>query len=170
MSEAGSSYTISCSDARSVHSRLTSVARTANTCSYTIDPNNSASTGAATFTITYTSTGGHSIDETITVNVGPNSAITYTAPPTTGAGRLLVGRNRALVVDAGSYASETSGSGYTISCGDATSVDAHPARIGYPHRQQLFVHCYAGEFAEFYAASYERYLHCALHFKRRGYG
>ena len=119
----GSGYTISCSDARSIHSRLTSVARTANTCDYTIDPVNSATSGTATFAVTFTSTGGHSIDRTITVNVGPNSAITFTAPPTTGANRLLVGRNRTLAVDAGSYASETSGSGYTISCGDAVSID-----------------------------------------------
>ena len=117
-------YTISCSDARSIHSRLTSVARTANTCRYTIDPNNFAFPGAATFVVTFTSTGGHSIDRTITVNVGANSAITFTAPPTTGANRLLVGRNRALVVDAASYARETIGSGYTISCGDATSIDS----------------------------------------------
>ena len=117
-------YTISCSDARSVHSRLTSVARTANTCRYTIDPNNFAFPGAATFVVTFTSTGGHSIDRTITVNVGANSVITFTAPPTTGANRLLVGRNRALVVNAGSYARETIGSGYTISCGDATGIDS----------------------------------------------
>ena len=123
VTEAGSSYTISCSDARSIHSRLTSVARTANTCTYTIDPVNSATSGTATFVVTFTSTGGHSIDRTITVNVGPNSAITFTAPPTTGANRLLVGRNRTLAVDAGSYASETSGSGYTITCGDAVSID-----------------------------------------------
>ena len=116
-------YTISCSDARSIHSRLTSVARTANTCRYTIDPNNFAFPGAATFVVTFTSTGGHSIDRTITVNVGANSAITFTAPPTTGANRLLVGRNRALVVNAGSYARETIGSGYTITCGDATGID-----------------------------------------------
>ena len=120
----GSGYTISCSDARSIHSRLTSVARTANTCSYTITPNTSASTGAATFVVTFTSTGGHSVDATITVNVGPDSVITYTAPPTSGAGRLVTGRNRALVVDASAYASETSGSGYTITCGDATNIDS----------------------------------------------
>ena len=119
----GSGYTISCSDARSIHSRLTSVARTASTCTYTIDPVNSATSGTATFVVTFTSTGGHSIDRTITVNVGPNSAITFTAPPTSGANRLLVGRNRTLAVDAGSYASETSGSGYTITCGDAVSID-----------------------------------------------
>ena len=123
VSEAGSSYTISCSDARSIHSRLTSVARTANTCSYTIDPSNSASTGTATFTITFTSTGGHSIVRVISLRVGPNSVITLSTPPTSGANRLLTGRNRALVVDAGSYASETSGSGWTITCGDATSID-----------------------------------------------
>ena len=124
VSEAGSSYTITCSDARSLTGgRLASVTRTANTCSYTITPNTSASSGQATFTVTFTSTGGHSVVRVITVNVGPNSAITLNLPPTTGAGRLLTGRNRALVVDAGSYASE-SGSGYTITCGDATSIDS----------------------------------------------
>ena len=124
VTEASNTYTISCSDARNIHSRLSSVGRTANTCTYNIDPLNSASTGAATFVVTFTSTGGHSIDRTITVNVGPNSAIAFNAPPTTGAGRLLVGRNQTLVVDAASYASETSGSGYTITCGDATSIDS----------------------------------------------
>ena len=124
VSEASNTYTISCSDARSIHSRLTSVARTANTCRYTIDPNNFAFPGAATFVVTFTSTGGHSIDRTITVNVGANSVITFTPPPTSGANRLLVGRNRALVVDVSAYARETSGSGYTISCGDATGIDS----------------------------------------------
>ena len=76
----GSGYTISCSDARSIHSRLSSVSRTANTCDYTIDPVNSATSGTATFVVTFTSTGGHSIVRTITVNVGANSAITFTAP------------------------------------------------------------------------------------------
>ena len=125
VTEASSSYTISCSDARNLTGgRLASVTRTANTCSYTITPNTSASSGQATFTVTFTSTGGHSVVRVITVNVGPNSAITLNLPPTTGAGRLLTGRNRALVVDAGSYASETAGSGYTITCGDATSIDS----------------------------------------------
>ncbi len=124
VSEAGSSYTISCSDARSLTGgRLASVTRTANTCSYTITPNTAASSGQATFTVTFTSTGGHSVVRVITVNVGPNSAITLNLPPTSGANRLLTGRNRALVVDAGSYATE-SGSGYTITCGDATSIDS----------------------------------------------
>ena len=124
VTEAGSSYTITCSDARNLTGgRLASVSRTANTCSYTITPNTSASTGNASFTITYTSTGGHSLAAMISLRVGPNSAITLNLPPTTGAGSLLTGRNRPLVVDAGSYASETSGSGYTITCGDATSID-----------------------------------------------
>ena len=125
VSEAGSSYTISCSDARNLTGgRLASVTRTANTCDYTITPNTSASTGNASFTITYTSTGGHSIVRVISLRVGPNSAITLNLPPTTGAGSLLTGRNQALTVDAGSYASETSGSGYAITCGDATSIDS----------------------------------------------
>ena len=120
-----SNYAISCSDARglTLPNRIASVTRTAGTCRFTINPNTFAFPGTASFTITYTSTGGDSVDGTITVNVGPNSAIIFTAPPTTGANRLLTGRNQALVVDASAYASETSGSDYTITCGDATSID-----------------------------------------------
>ena len=110
-------YTISCSDARSfTGGRLTSVTRTANTCTYTIDPNNFAFTGAATFTVTFTSTGGHRLDRVITVNVGPDSNIGFTAP--TG---LTVGRNRSLAIDALSYVNENPA--YTVTCGDATAVD-----------------------------------------------
>ena len=120
----GSSYTITCSDASNITGgRLTSVTRTANTCSYTIDPINSASAGNASFTITYTSTGGHTITRAIAVYIGPNSSITYNAPPTSGANQLLVGRNQTLEVDASAYVSEASSSGYTISCGDATGID-----------------------------------------------
>ena len=122
VTEASNTYTITCSNARNLTGgRLTSVTRTANTCSYTIDPINSATSGNASFTITYTSTGGHTITRTITVYIGPDSTITYTAPPTSGANQLLTGRNRALVVNAGSYATDGS---YAITCGDATSIDS----------------------------------------------
>ena len=77
---AGSGYVISCSDASSLHSRLTSVTRTANSCSYTITPDTTATSGDATFSVTFTSDGGHSSSETITVEVGPDSTITYTPP------------------------------------------------------------------------------------------
>ena len=114
------SYTITCGDATHIHSRLASVTRTPNTCSYTITPISTltlSQQGAATFTITYTSEGGHTRTVTITVNIGPDSAITYNAP--TG---LKAGRNRTLTIDASAYAAESHG-GYTITCGDATNID-----------------------------------------------
>ena len=85
----------------------------------TLTPSNQ---GDVTFTVTFTSSGGtdsaSSIVGTFTVNIGPDSTITYSAP--TG---LKVGRNRTLVIDVLDYASEVSSSGYSISCGDATGVD-----------------------------------------------
>ena len=114
------SYTITCGDATHIHSRLASVTRTPNTCSYTITPISTltlSQQGAATFTITYTSEGGHTRTVTITVNIGPDSTITYNAP--TG---LKAGRNRTLTIDASAYAAESHG-GYTITCGDATNID-----------------------------------------------
>ena len=116
-----SAYTVSCGDASGVDStRLTSVSRTADTCTFTVDPIDTLASslqGDTTFSVPLTSTGGHSLDATFTVNVGPDSAISYTAP--TG---LLVGRNRTLVIDASGYVEETAGSGYTITCSDASSV------------------------------------------------
>ena len=115
---AGSGYAISCSDASNLHSRLSSVTLTANSCSYTITPASAATSGNATFEITFTSDGGHSLSETITVEVGPDSTITYSAPDD-----LSVAAGRSFVFDASGYVSETAGSGYVISCGDATVVE-----------------------------------------------
>ena len=120
----GSGYTITCGDATGVDTvRLTSVTRTANTCSYTITPNTSATAGAATFTIPFTSDGGHSITRTITVNVGLDSALTFTDP-----GTFTLGRNRTLVIDA---LAATSGenAAYTVTCADATGVDANKMTV-----------------------------------------
>ena len=129
VTEADSNNTISCADATAIHSRLTSVARTANSCSYTIDPNNFASVGTATFAITFTSDGGHSRTETISVEVGPDSNIRFTAPPTSGPNRLRIGRNLTLAIDALDYVNENAA--YTVTCGDATGVDA--ARLTVTH-------------------------------------
>ena len=109
---------ISCSDAASVHSRLSSVARAANSCSYTITPTSSATAGNATFTVTFTSDGGHSVDGVITVEIGPDSTITYSAPS-----GLEIGRNLTLEIDVTDHATEANPSSYAISCGDATGVD-----------------------------------------------
>ena len=114
-----SAYTVSCGDATGVdNTKLTGVTR--SSCTFTVDPIDtlaSGSQGDTTFTVPLTSTGGHTLDATFTVNVGPDSTISYTAP--TG---LKDGRNRTLVIDASGYVSETAGSSYTVSCSDAASV------------------------------------------------
>ena len=109
-------------DATAIHSRLTRVARTANSCSYTIDPNNFASVGTATFNIAFTSDGGHTRTETISVEIGPDSNIRFTAPPTFGSNRLRIGKNLTLAIDALDYVNENAA--YTVTCGDAAGVDS----------------------------------------------
>ena len=118
--EADTSYTISCGDATAIDTtELSTVTR--NGCNFTITPKNVQ--GAASFTVPYTSTGGDTHNGVIPITVGPDSTITFTAPPTTGAGSLRVPLNRTLTVDASDYVSETSGSSYTITCGNATAID-----------------------------------------------
>ena len=73
--------------------------------------------GTTTFSVPLTSTGGHSLDATFTVNIGPDSTITYSAPDD-----LSVAAGRSFVFDASGYVS--AGSGYSVSCGEATGVDS----------------------------------------------
>ena len=117
VTETDASYTITCGDATAIDTtELMSVTR--NGCNFTITPKNVQ--GEASFTIPYTSSGGDTESGVIPITVGPDSTITFTAPPTTGAGRLLVAVNRTRTVDASDYASDGS---YTITCGDATAID-----------------------------------------------
>ena len=110
-------YAISCGDATSIDTvELQSVTRTANTCTFTITPKNVA--GSASFTVPYTSEGGHSVNGAIPVTVGTDSTITYSSP-----GTLTVGRNRTLTIDASGYVEEIASSGHTITCSDAAGVD-----------------------------------------------
>ena len=104
-------YTVSCGDAKSVHAKLSSVTRTANTCNYRITAKAAATAGDATFTIPYTSTSGATLDATVTVKV---SNIAYTAPT-----NLTMAAGETLAVSAASYASDGT---FTISCADATSI------------------------------------------------
>ena len=106
---------------------LASVVRdtSGNGCSYTITP--TATQGTATFTIPYTSTGGDTSSENISITVGPASTIVYSSP-----GTLRVGRNQTLEIDASSYVSDNSA--YTITCADATGVVATRMAV-YPHCQ-----------------------------------
>ena len=127
-------YAITCGDPTGIDStKLTSVTRSpaGNGCGYTITPISTltqSQQGAASFTVPYTSAGGHTLSQVFSVQVGPASTITYTPPPTTGAGSLQVASNRQITIDASSYASEA-GSGYAISCGDAASIHARIDRI-----------------------------------------
>ena len=125
-------YAITCGDATSVDStKLTSVTRSSTGCGYTITPISTltqSQQGSAGFTIAFTSAGGHTLSQTISIQVGPTSAITYSPPPTSGAGRLQVAANRQLTIDASSYVSEAS-SGYAISCGDAADIPTGISRI-----------------------------------------
>ena len=127
-------YAITCLDATSVDStKLTSVSRSSagNGCGYTISPITTltqSQQGDATFTVPYRSAGGHVLNQEFTITVGPASTITYTPPPTTGAGSLQVATNRQLTIDASSYVSEAS-SDYAISCGDAADIPTGISRI-----------------------------------------
>ena len=104
-------YTISCGDAKSVHTKLSSVTRTANTCNYRITAKAAATAGDATFTIPYTSTSGATLDAQVTVKI---SNIAYTAPTT-----LSMAAGQTLAIPAGNYASDGT---FTITCANATSI------------------------------------------------
>ena len=100
------------------NTKLTGVTHTGSSCTFTVDPVDalaSGSQGDTTFTIPLTSTGGDSTSASFTVNIGPDSTISYSAPS-----GLLVGRNRTLEINVLSHASDGS---YSVSCGDATGVD-----------------------------------------------
>ena len=116
------SYTISCGDATGVDATKMTVTRAANSCSFTIDPVDTltpANQGDTTFSVPFTSTGGATATGTFTVNIGPDSSLSFTAPSTQ-----TVGRNRTLVIDALAAISGENAA-YTVSCADATGVDAN---------------------------------------------
>ena len=110
------SYTISCGDATNVSTELTSVTRTADSCSFTITAGSSAGTGS--FTIPYTSTGGDTHNGTVNITIAAATAtsnIIFTAPPTIA---VRSGVNHPL--DLSSYATDAT---FTISCtGDASNI------------------------------------------------
>ena len=114
-----SGHIIACAPATEVDS--TKLAVTRDGCTFTIDPVDTLGTGAqgdTTFKIPYT-TGGARTTGDFTVNIGPDSTITYAAPV-----GLERGSNyRTYTIDASSYATEVNPSNYTISCGDATGID-----------------------------------------------
>ena len=143
-----SAYTITCADATGVDADKMTVTRSTRTtnydpsnpahddgCTFTVDPVDTlpatappgdptaATQGATTFSVVFTSDGGHSITRTISVNIGPDSSLTFTAPST-----FTLGRNRTLEINA---LAATSGenAAYTVSCADATGVDANKMTV-----------------------------------------
>ena len=114
-------YTVTCGDATGVDAARLTVTHTGSSCDFTIDPVDTLAQslqGNTSFTIPYTSNGGATATGRITVNIGPDSAITFTPP--TG---LKIGRNRTLAIDALAAISGENAA-YTVSCADATGVDA----------------------------------------------
>ena len=117
----GTGFTVTCADATGVdNTKLTSVSHTGDSCTFTVDPVDTltpAQQGSTTFSVAFTSSGGDTETGAFTVNIGPDSEITFTAPspkPSVAAGG-------SATLNVGSYASDGS---YTISCGDATSIDS----------------------------------------------
>ena len=114
---------VTCGDATGVdNTKLTSVTRTSGTCTFTVDPidNLAASAqGNTTFSVAY-SANGSTVTGTFTVNIGPDSNLVV-APPTDPKA-LEVGRNRTRGFNALDFATENTG--HTVTCGDATGVDA----------------------------------------------
>ena len=106
-------YTVSCG-AVTVSSAVLSLS-SQNGCSVVLAAG--SNTGPAAISVPYTSTGGATSSRTLLVDVIAASSITFDAP--TG---LVVGTNRVRVIDASEYVTETDDS-YTISCGNAQSID-----------------------------------------------
>ena len=119
VTEAHSGYAITCGNATNISNEIDSIVRDSGTCSYDITPKLTATQGAVEFTVPYTSAGGHALAGTITVNIGADSTISYTAPPTSGAGSLIVPISTSKTIDVSSYATDGA---YTITCGDAINL------------------------------------------------
>ena len=82
-------YTVTCADADGVDTSKFTAARTTSGdgCTFTVDPVNTltpSNQGDVTFTVTFTSSAGtgsaSTIEGTFTVNIGPDSTISYNSP------------------------------------------------------------------------------------------
>ena len=104
-------YRISCRTTTDVDSKISLRRRN---CVFTVTP--TGAQGIASFTLPYTSAGGGSTSGVFTIEIGPASTISYTAP--TG---LKLATNRTLALNASDYASDGN---YHITCGNAISVDS----------------------------------------------
>ena len=95
------------------HSRIASV--TTNGCNFSVRAGTTQ--GAATVSVLYTSAGGVERTGVIPISIGPRSVLIYQRVST-----LRVRTGGTIRIDAGSYAHDQGG--YSISCGDATSIDS----------------------------------------------
>ena len=96
--------------------RLTSVSRTADTCTFTVDPIDTlvvGSQGDATFVVPFTSTGGATASGTFTVNIGPDSSVAVDSSSS-----IALAASRSRTIDFASYASDGD---YTVTCGTPTT-------------------------------------------------
>ena len=85
-----------------------------NGCIFTVTATSSATAGATSFVVPFSSTGGHTLDATFSVDVGVVSDITFTAP--VGGLSIPVGQFKNFSV--ASYATDGD---YTVSCRFADS-------------------------------------------------
>ena len=124
---------VTCGDATGVDANRMTVTRSSSGdgCTFTVDPVNTlpatapvgdptaATQGNTTFSVAY-SANGSTVTGRFTVNIGPDSNLVVAPPadPKT----LEVGRNRTRGFNALDYATENSA--FTVTCGDATGVDA----------------------------------------------
>ena len=110
---------IECSDPTEVDATKMTVTR--DGCDYTVDPIDNlapANQGSTSFKASFTS-GTNTVEGTFTVNIGPDSTITYVAP----VGLERASNFRTYTIDASGYATEVNPTNYTISCGDSTNYD-----------------------------------------------
>ena len=115
------SYYITCGEADSVDSKIAVARPNANLrpCDYAVTP--TGTTGTAIFTVPYTSSGGHTANGTVSIEVAATSTIVFSAP-----NGLTTTTGSTLTINAASYAADGS---YNISCSETTGRDPKIIRI-----------------------------------------
>ena len=119
-------FTFTCADATSIDTtRLASVTRTANTCTFIITPVSTlteAQQGDATFTVPFTSSSTRTYNGVFTVSVGRDSEISFTSPTS-----LILQSGAAVKIDAAIWATDGD---YTISCSRVQSGEITGGSVG----------------------------------------
>ena len=112
-------YHITCGNAISVDSKITVARPNPKTCDFSVTPTGTA--GTATFTVPYTSSGGHTQNGVISIEIGAASTIVFTAPSD-----LSMTAGGTMTINAASYATDGA---YAITCANAADRDAKITRI-----------------------------------------